>query len=392
VTPLPSKPDLLQHDRAGSNARLFIIADDLTGACDAASPFTLRGQRVEVLLTRDAHLSSASVISVSTDSRNTSERISLLRLRATLRELPIFPQDTLFKKIDSLCRDNTFAEIRAVVSRFPEHLFIFAPSFPELGRNVVSGCLHVDHMLEHNLDLSSALNHWDIPHCLFPKAESLEHRLADIRSQVRYKNIVFLCDASSNADLDRVAQTALSLNRKVIWIGSGGLARALANALYRKPNAVPTWILGGGALLLCIGSKHPVTMRQIGFAIRRSKAKCVTSGGECAASVTGLLESDAALIWMIDRELNSSALRTMLMPFQKDHETTLLLSGGDTAAHLCAALSVESIAIAGELIPGVPWGFIRGGEADGMRVITKSGSFGAEDALISIMQKCCGRY
>ena len=318
MTPLPPKPNLLQCDRSGSNARLFIIADDLTGACDAASPFALCGQRVEVLVTRDAHHSSANVISVTTDSRNTSERASLHRLRATLRELPISSQDTLFKKVDSLCRGNTFAEVRAVVSRFPEHLFIFAPSFPELGRNVILGCLYVDHMLEHSLDLSSALNHWGVPHCFFPKTQSLERRLAHIRNQVKREKIFFLCDACSNADLDRIAETSLSLNRKLIWIGSGGLARALANALYHKPDvALPLGPRGDGALLVAIGSNHPVTVRQIDFAIRHNKVKCVASGEECAASLTGFLESDAAFIWMIDRVLSSSALRTTLMRFQK---------------------------------------------------------------------------
>jgi uncharacterized protein YgbK (DUF1537 family) len=49
------------------------------------------------------------------------------------------------------------------------------------------------------------------------------------------------------------------------------------------------------------------------------------------------------------------------------------------------ALRASSIRLAGELAPGIPWGIIEGGEADGLLVVTKSGGFGTHDALIQVL-------
>jgi len=40
----------------------------------------------------------------------------------------------------------------------------------------------------------------------------------------------------------------------------------------------------------------------------------------------------------------------------------------------------------GEVLPGIPWGMLRGGRFDGVLVVTKSGGFGAPDALIRIAE------
>ena len=60
-------------------AILKLVADDLTGACDAAVQFARDPSRdrqgaVTVMLAPDAPPANASVIAVSTDSRNLEER------------------------------------------------------------------------------------------------------------------------------------------------------------------------------------------------------------------------------------------------------------------------------------------------------------------------------
>ncbi len=60
----------------------------------------------------------------------------------------------------------------------------------------------------------------------------------------------------------------------------------------------------------------------------------------------------------------------------------LFLSGGDIAVEVCRCLSVAAISVLGEVEPGVPAGELLGGRFQGMRVVTKAGGFGTEEALV----------
>jgi len=59
----------------------------------------------------------------------------------------------------------------------------------------------------------------------------------------------------------------------------------------------------------------------------------------------------------------------------------LHLSGGETAYYVLKELGAHSIEIRGQIADGVPWGRIEGGPLDGTLVVTKSGSFGAPEAI-----------
>ncbi len=59
----------------------------------------------------------------------------------------------------------------------------------------------------------------------------------------------------------------------------------------------------------------------------------------------------------------------------------LVLTGGDIARSCCSHLSATAIKLVAEVAPGIPLGLLKGGPCDGLRVITKAGAFGTEDAL-----------
>jgi uncharacterized protein YgbK (DUF1537 family) len=60
----------------------------------------------------------------------------------------------------------------------------------------------------------------------------------------------------------------------------------------------------------------------------------------------------------------------------------LILTGGDTARGVCRSMGVDMIEIDDEVSTGVPSGIVVGGEYGGLRIVTKAGSFGDEDALV----------
>ncbi len=92
---------------------LAIIADDLTGALDAAAPFAMRGLKTVVALSPhglpEALATGASVVGVSTDSREVDPDIARSRMGAVLEGLP--ETVGLFKKIDSRLKGNVAAEL-----------------------------------------------------------------------------------------------------------------------------------------------------------------------------------------------------------------------------------------------------------------------------------------
>ncbi len=58
------------------------------------------------------------------------------------------------------------------------------------------------------------------------------------------------------------------------------------------------------------------------------------------------------------------------------------MTGGDTARGVCRAIKAEAIDIDDEVSPGIPSGVIVGGKQEGLRIVTKAGSFGEETALV----------
>ena len=60
-----------------------------------------------------------------------------------------------------------------------------------------------------------------------------------------------------------------------------------------------------------------------------------------------------------------------------------MLTGGDVAAAVSAALGATAFWLEGEITPGIPWGVLEGGRLHGTPIATKAGSFGDDNALLS---------
>ena len=60
----------------------------------------------------------------------------------------------------------------------------------------------------------------------------------------------------------------------------------------------------------------------------------------------------------------------------------LVLTGGDTAAAVCAALKCTLIRLEGEVEPGMAWGRLENGDLPGLAVVTRAGSFGGPILVI----------
>jgi uncharacterized protein YgbK (DUF1537 family) len=356
-----------------------LIADDLTGACDSAVHFKLRGIQSAVHLDFDVYQqSTARVHAFNTETRDADGAEMEQRIRRIADLTSMAKPGIIFKKIDSLLRGNPGREVMAALEAFGCDLAIVTPAFPEMGRTVSNGHLevHGDGAWE-RLDVAALLRGQGLEQCKHIEPGTVA---AAIERGARAISL----DITAHEDLELLVIEALATGKNILWAGSGGLASALAGALFsdkikREPHAPGTL-----PVVFCIGSDHPVTTRQI-FALQRERPTFeFQADAEVAASIVNTLEQHQNIILRIPRgQVTSEGLRILLRNIV-GRAGAIVLSGGDTAAAVCRAVAVREIEVADQIVAGLPWGTLRSGLLDGFPVATKSGAFGREADLIKV--------
>ncbi len=196
-----------------------MIADDLTGACDAGVAFA----PAVVALRETVELNADDALIETTHSRGEVAEVAAARVTALMRRLP--QADVLFKKIDSVLRGNVRVELEAMLAASGRSRAIVCTAFPEQGRTVEDGCAE-------------------------PVGIDLRVLLAGLPVEIP--------DAITADDLEDIAANADP--RRDLFVGSAGLARAVGAT---PPRLKPPAKRGRGAALMCVGSVHPVTLDQL---------------------------------------------------------------------------------------------------------------------------------
>jgi uncharacterized protein YgbK (DUF1537 family) len=338
-------------------ASVCIIADDLTGACDASVAFACVGMTTEVEPAWDMREdSTAQVVAYNTESRDIPTGESTARIREAASRLAASPTHHIFKKVDSVFRGNTYTEIAAVLAAIPHDLAILAPAFPELGRTVVDGQLHTS-------DLSGKQT---VAILTYLRDAGVDAKAVSDLAAIRPGPRLLLCDSQTSQDLHAIVGAALALETRgrILWIGSGGLAHALAASIgSSQAPACPTPI--GGKVLFVVGSDHPVTLLQLQH-LR--------------------LAVPEAIVLPVPRAITFQALQDQITPHLSQGIACLFATGGDTALAVCHALKIHRLQIQCEFARGLPQSRIVGGPLEGTTFILKSGGFGEESVLSRIAQ------
>ncbi|MGA2268005.1 MAG: four-carbon acid sugar kinase family protein [Bryobacteraceae bacterium] len=362
-----------------TNLECLLIADDLTGACDAAVHFARRGRRTVVCLDPGWESLGASVLAISAESRD----LSAAELRRVMDELaqllPVAQARILFKKIDSTLRGNVGAEIAAAATAFGCEAAVITPAFPAVGRTVESGYLRVAGPPEFEpIEVAARLRGQGLEACLHTRPGAVAEA---IDAGVRFISV----DAACDEDLDWIAAAGLGSGRRILWAGSAGLASALARAAPggaagRAGDVAHT----GRPVLFCIGSDHAVTMEQLRrLTAERAPLRVSAETAEPQGIVSALRQGQHVVLWASRGQISMERVRE-LIGNAAGAAAALALSGGDTASLVCRALGVSRIELKDEIAPGIPWGYLSGGAFDGSPVATKSGGFGGPHALIQV--------
>ncbi len=358
---------------------LMILADDLTGACDAAVAFT-------TCVSIRVHINSgpseaAIVMAATTESRDLSVTEAEVRIRSIAERLPSDVE--LFKKIDSVFRGNTIVEIAAVLRHARFDLAVLAPSYPALGRTVSEGVLHIREATagDRTLPIAELLADAGCLLTALPADLSADECAATLRRCLNSLRPAVLCDATSQDDLARIVRASRSLGKHILWIGSGGLAHALAAELPAQSTPPEAAHPRPGHTVFFIGSPHPVTRAQVEHLQNTIRIAEHGSGAQ-HASATDLL------VPVMLGETSADDVRRAMAAHDLAQIGCLFMTGGDTAHFVCRALGIRALRLEREFAPGVPLAIAEGGPFDGISVVLKSGGFGEPDLLCRLLEAC----
>lgn len=339
---------------------VLILADDLTGAADCAAAFLDRASGVEVSL-RARLRPGGPICAVDLDTRSRPERTARQIARRAFASNAAKQARILYKKVDSTLKGHIAAELAATRWTLGSRPVIFAPAFPAQGRSTRNARLFLngkpasEDLRAMMAGAGLAAAHIDLPAI---RGRRLKNAL---RSAIATGAQGLVCDAITDADLDRIAQAAMALDTRPLFVGSAGLARALARTLpRRKPARRP--VIPRREVVTIVGSASEVSLTQ---ARRLSRSR---SPGQLVqmAWQREPIRKDIARVRAFGRQAASGP------------PAHYVLTGGETARAVLAARGIASYRLLGEVEPGVPFGVAR----DGTLVCTKAGAFGRQDTLL----------
>ncbi len=366
--------------------RDYFLADDLSGALDAAAAFHHAGRRVRIELTADdwAPPVEGEVVGVTTETRNAGPEAAARVVTQALARGRAAGARLVYKKIDSTLRGAIAAEVEALARALPGVRLLFCPANPAVGRTVRDGVLRVHGVPVHETEFARD------PVC--PVRESdLRRVLAGVRGAG-----LIVADAADDADLAAAAERLLAGGERWVAIGSGALAKPVARLTAgagegREPPAVPP--LPGGPVLMLCGSAHPVNRAQAArlAAARGVRTHVLGVGGArvdaaVAAVAASLRVADGAGL-IVEEAWHDSA--TVLEAVAAAASALvagagvarLFVTGGETAFAVCRALGVRRLSYAAELEPGL--GLAGAVARTGpLWLANKPGGFGTADSWV----------
>lgn len=373
--------------------RLVLVADDLTGALDSAAAFCGRFGPIPVHFgVPDSPAGPHAAIDLATRDADSSTA----RQRAAAAAPLLAEADLAFRKVDSRLRGPWAVELATQMQREEFAACAMAPAFPAQGRTTVDGRQHVmasdGSACVEPVEPLQAMRELGL-HVVPVRAGEAARALREFVPGAAGRAPVFFLDASSDEELRaivRVMSTCPGGPGSVLWCGSAGLARALAQ------EETPRIGLPGAPRLVIVGTNHPVSREQVAHAI---------AGGACHHAITAAALADAEKFVVHSFESG----RDVLLTFELEPAITaaqaseriegclsrllpglpvpplLVATGGETLLSICRAVQAGRLDVDAEVSPGIPHSRIRGGPWDAVRVLSKSGGFGSPDWLSAIL-------
>ena len=420
---------------------LGIIADDLTGTTDAVLPFFSAGCDTQVIFDSQhlSHWNSPSVQAwaVNTQSRHLPPREAASRVWQAAEYMHrTLGVDVLYKKIDSTLRGPIGAECLAMLDALEADGMIIAPAYPSYRRRTAGGYVLVEGIpVEQTAiarDPRSPVRQSHLPTLLqqqVSKPEWVGHiELStilhgagpihtEIAEQINAGKRLLVLDACSEVDMEQIA-LAIQTGRRVMNLvpcGSAGLARALSR-YWQQPDNPPAWMTQLSpppvreSTLIVVGSATDVCRKQqqtlelmnpdvpqlivppdvllgltpidtlVNETIRHlSESEAVVLSSQSVVADTLELADTQQVADASIRVEQTLAILTAAVLHQQP--ANLILTGGETAYHTCAALGLKHWEMWHEVEPSIVLGW-----AGHQWMGIKPGNFGSSSVFSHMLK------
>lgn len=408
--------------------KLFIIADDLTGAIDTGVQLAKQGIGTVVAPYMSSNLSDqirncpCEVIIFNTESRHIDPIEAAGRIRRILKLGKKAGVQHYFKKTDSTMRGNIGAELEAFLKESDQNAILFVPAHPRLKRFTIHGLHYIGETLLHETEFAKdplePIEMSFIPELLRIQTKLPVH-LMEPRSleHVKLKPGIYVPDCRSESDLNLIGQFALNHHLAGFLSGSAALAEYLPQLLDLGKQSAQVNQLRS-PLLLINGSMNSISHGQVSNAVKHDwhglpLAQDLLSNSELAFSayrknITNQLQQhyeqqQNVILSTVELDVQSDTSKQASAQIANEHfdlvahrigalvvdilneipYQTLIVFGGDTSLGIMKALGCQSIEPIDELLPGVALSIARL-ETSSFFLITKPGGYGEEDEILKI--------
>jgi uncharacterized protein YgbK (DUF1537 family) len=399
--------------------RFCVIADDLTGAMDTGVGLAQAGLSAVITFSSTTQIASDAVV-VTTDSRAESASEAYRRVKAAGER---FRDYFIYKKVDSTLRGNVAAELQALLDVTAAPHAVMCPAFPAIKRTVVNGILLVDgvpvHQTSFSRDPVSPVTRSDIIELLRAgsgigavnlKLDDVERGPVHLAERIRESaSRVVVVDAVEDRHLRCIADALVTSSERLLPCGSGGLGAHVPLAFGYCVGERDLPPAPAGPVLLAVGSRNDVSVRQLQRVLDtinpplirvepnefRSRAGRASRANQLASKIVQLFSESRVVVLSSSLSDYAPQLRHTMAPVLGAIVSRVLatctlaglfLSGGDVARSVCGEEGIQALRILGDLQPGVIVGEAAGARYEGVRVITKAGGFGNEEAMTQAIQ------
>ncbi|MCL8207054.1 MAG: hypothetical protein K6V97_03130 [Actinomycetia bacterium] len=360
------------------------VADDLTGAAEAAAVWARPGRPVPVAVRPKAldRADRAAGLVVATRTRDADAAGWAARWAAWAEALAGVRPGLAMVKMDSLLRGRWADDVGRLRAVFGPEAVVVAPALPDQDRVVVGGRVRWHGRLLEATEVAGSV----------PSS-----RLADYFPDEPAASwtpgapwpagaALVLADATSDADLDALVAAAGGARPGLLWVGTRGLIAALARA-HGAGGAAPPAVRGRPVLVL-VGSRTAMARSQVAALEERYPVLRMAFGEPLGAlppaPVVVVTSQDAApppggaagvfAGWV-------EAVRDLLA---RRAWAALVAAGGETAAAVLEAAGADGVEVVALDREGSVAARIWGGPYAGLPLWTKSGSFGRRETLAAL--------
>ena len=415
-----------------------LIADDLTGANNAGVLLLKQGlATITVTYENPSFPKTCDAICIDTDSRYLPQEEAKHRAYEAARWACEHGAGILCNRVDNLLRGNIGAEIDGILSYLgPQAMAVVVPVFPALKRCVVDGHLLVDGSPVHEHPVASNDPISPVRQSFIPDiiAEQLDapvslvgidnvtagaERLATRLEEAAQTGArIVVVDSSTDEHVQIVARAMTKLERMLVAVDPGALSAAYLKTYRENIESKQR----GEKVIVSLGSVTSLSQRQFDYliskwgieavrlepsdlidrrekrdkeikrAIRKGLRQLETSlvivlttfhPGHEPLNLESLAQTKGVSPHMLSKQISDGLAEATCEVIKRSNGMIggCFPSGGDVTASLFKVAETKAIKILGDVIPLTAYVEFSGGLLEGLRLVTKGGSIGDEDAM-----------